>query len=126
MIRRFRRRISGDNLRSAAPLRNASMPPLNSIVRIAVVERRRRIGPNTSDNSEIVCKFGRKRRFVLMLEWLTLWPTRTPLPVTGHLRAMLHHIHKTHRAALGPRAGGFYAGFRRGSSEARIINVALC
>src|SRR5439155_12111331 len=106
MIRRFSRRISGDNLRSAAPLRNASIPPLNSIVRIAGVERRNRTGPIASDSIEIVCKFGRKRRFVLMLEWLTLWPTWTPLPVTGHLRAMRHLI-KTHRAALGPRAGGF-------------------
>ncbi len=79
------------------------MPPLNSIVRIAVVERRRRIGPNTSDNSEIVCKFGRKRRFVLMLEWLTLWPTRTPLPVTGHLRAMRHLMQNTPRGSRAAR-----------------------
>ena len=42
----------------------------------------------TSDNSEIVCRLGRKRRFVLTLEWLTLWPTWTPLPVTGHFLAM--------------------------------------
>jgi hypothetical protein len=27
---------------------------------------------------------------VLLLAWLTLWPTWTPLPVTVHLRAMAH------------------------------------
>ena len=60
--------------------------------RIADVESFSRTDPNTSDNRETVCRFGRKRRFVLMLEWLTLWPTWTPLPVTGHLRAMRHLI----------------------------------
>src|SRR5579863_7752932 len=94
-MRRFSRRISGDSLRSASALRKVSIPPLNSIVRIAVVESRRRVGPSTSDNSEIVCKFGRKRRLVLMLEWLTLWPTWTPLPVTGHLRAILYLTQRT-------------------------------
>src|ERR1043166_6935679 len=86
-MRFFRRRISGDNFPSGVPLTKASMPPLNSIVRIAAAESRSRTGPSTSDNTEIVCKLGRKRRFVLMLEWLTLWPTWTPLPVTGHLHA---------------------------------------
>src|SRR5206468_10853890 len=102
-MRRFSRRISGDNLPSGVPLTKASMPPLNSIVRIAAAERRSRTGPSTSDNTEIVWRFGRNRRFVLMFEWLTLWPTWTPLPVTGHLRAIWHlvqqHRSKTRRAA---------------------------
>src|SRR5438105_781753 len=98
------------------------MPPLNSTVRIAAAERRRRTGPSTSDSTEIVCKFGRNRRFVLMLEWLTLWPTWTPLPVTGHLRAISHLVQAIsiekraarppgipRRCQPGPRAGGFYA-----------------
>src|SRR6202158_6460927 len=109
-MRHFSRRISGNNLRSGAALRNASMPPLNSIVRIAAAERRIRTGPNTSDSSDMVCKFGRNRRFVLMLEWLTLWPTRTPLPVTGHLRAIGHLVQQRHENAPrgpGPRADGF-------------------
>src|SRR5277367_4522327 len=89
-MRRFSRRISGVNLRSGVPLRNASMPPLNSMVRIALVERRSRIAPILSDNSETVCRFGRNRRLVLRFEWLTLLPTWTPLPVIGHLRAMPH------------------------------------
>src|SRR5437016_3772214 len=101
MTRRFSRRISGDSLLSGLPFRNASIPPLNSIVRIAAAERRSRTGPIASDSIEIVCKFGRKRRFVLMLEWLTLWPTWTPFPVTGHLRAMRHLIHQN-----APRGSG--------------------
>src|SRR5262249_46836543 len=88
--RRFSRRISGDSLPLGVPLRNASSPPFFSIVRIAVVLRRSRTGPSASESSDSVCRLGRKRRFVLMLEWLTLWPTCTPLPVTGHLRAMGH------------------------------------
>src|SRR5438552_9526428 len=31
-------------------------------------------------------RFGRKRRLVLMLEWLTLWPTRGPLAVSSQRR----------------------------------------
>src|SRR6266571_1230925 len=34
-----------------------------------------------------------------MLEWLTLWPTWTPLPVTGHLRAMGTSFNKRRRNA---------------------------
>src|ERR1700730_1123905 len=102
-MRFFRRRISGDNLPSGVAFRKASMPPLYSIVRIAAAERRIRTGPSTSDNTEIVCRLGRKRRFVLTLEWLTLWPTWTPLPVMGHFRAMGTSLsdadHQTRRAA---------------------------
>src|ERR1700731_4552071 len=108
-MRFLSRRISGDSLLSGVVLTKASMPPLNSIVRIAAADRRIRTGPSTSDNTEIVCRFGRKRRFVLMLEWLTLWPTWTPLPVTGHLRAMttpLFNATETDRAASKPRGAG--------------------
>src|SRR5690349_8787255 len=31
-------------------------------------------------------RFGRNRRLVLMFEWLTLWPTRTPFPVRSQRR----------------------------------------
>src|SRR5260370_34797567 len=114
-VRLFSRRISGDNLPSGVAFRKASMPPLYSIVRIAAVERRSRTGPSTSDNTEIVCRLGRKRRFVLTLEWLTLWPTWTPLPVTGHLRAISHLVQQRRSKRLArpadcrarPRAGGF-------------------
>src|ERR1043166_7558559 len=127
-MRFFRRRISGDNFPSGVPLTKASRPPLNSIVRIAAAESRSRTGPSTSDNTEIVCKFGRKRRFVLMLEWLTLWPTRTPLPVTGHLRAIFNLTQQPGsnrlarpidiplRAPRGRYLGGVRRGVKRGGA----------
>src|SRR3712207_3200421 len=34
-------------------------------------------------------RFGRKRRLVLMLEWLTLWPTRGPLAVSSQRRDLV-------------------------------------
>src|SRR5262249_1615070 len=55
---------------------------------IAAAETRSGTRPSVSDNSEICCRLGRKRRFVLLLAWLTLCPTWTPLPVIMHLRAM--------------------------------------
>src|SRR5690242_6995785 len=36
-------------------------------------------------------RFGRKRRLVLMLEWLTLWPTSGPLAVSSQRRDMLKY-----------------------------------
>src|SRR3984957_19113358 len=128
-MRRFSRRISGDSLRSGVPLRNASMPPLNSIVRIALVDRRSRIEPTLSDNSETVCRFGRKRRLVLRLEWLTLLPTCTPLPVTGHLRAMprlAFSPRSNPRSPMRPRERGFYVAAAIGSStRAQTAHRAL-
>src|SRR5207248_11444604 len=70
--------------------RKESMPPLCSIVRIAAALIRSGIAPSTSESTETYCKLGRKRRFVLILEWLTLCPTWTPLPVITHFRAIPH------------------------------------
>src|SRR4051794_19149538 len=36
-------------------------------------------------------RFGRKRRLVLMLEWLTLWPTWGPLAVSSQRRDILQN-----------------------------------
>ena len=44
--------------------------------------------PSASESSDVVCRLGRKRRLVLLLAWLTLLPTCTPLPVIAHLLAM--------------------------------------
>src|ERR1044071_6335991 len=93
-MRFLRRRISGDKRLFGMAQRWASSPPFFSIVRIAAAVRRRRTGPSVSDSKDWLCRFGRKRRLVLMLEWLTLWPTWTPLPVTGHLRAMRHLVQR--------------------------------
>src|ERR1700730_4846090 len=36
-------------------------------------------------------RFGRKRRLVLILEWLTLWPTCGPLAVSSQRRDILRN-----------------------------------
>src|SRR5882757_9792864 len=59
------------------------------MVRMPLVLRRIRTDtPRTSETSEVVCRFGRNRRRVLFLAWLTLLPLITPLPVTWQRRAM--------------------------------------
>src|SRR6185436_12962062 len=45
--------------------------------------------PSASDISVTLIRLGRKRRFVLMFEWLTLWPTRGPLLVRSQRRDMV-------------------------------------
>src|SRR6478672_2312881 len=44
--------------------------------------------PSASEVSVTLTKFGMKRRLVLMLEWLTLWPTKGFLPVNSQRQAM--------------------------------------
>src|SRR5690348_9166587 len=68
-------------------MRNASRPPLWSTLLIALVETRRRtLRPSASEMKVTLHRFGRKRRLVLMLEWLTLWPTRGPFAVSSQRR----------------------------------------
>src|SRR4051794_24188966 len=45
--------------------------------------------PSASEISVTLSRFGRKRRLVLMFEWLTLWPTWGPLPVKSQRRDMV-------------------------------------
>src|SRR3954467_10969075 len=47
-----------------------------------------------SDSTKIrrFCRFGRKRRFVLLLAWETLLPTIGPFPVTWQTRAIAHSL----------------------------------
>ena len=42
--------------------------------------------PSASEIRVTLSRLGRKRRLVLMLEWLTLWPTCAVLPVKSHRR----------------------------------------
>src|SRR3546814_20135812 len=49
---------------------------------------RRTIRPSASDSSAVSWTFGRKRRRVLLLAWLTLLPVITPLPVSWQRRAI--------------------------------------
>src|SRR5882757_6793524 len=72
------------------------------MVRMPLVLRRIRTDtPRTSETSEVVCRFGRNRRRVLFLAWLTLLPLITPLPVTWQRRAMAHIL--THGQKQLPR-----------------------
>src|SRR3546814_7980653 len=88
-MRRFSRRISGVIFVADVFDSHASRPPFFSIVRRPLTVRRRRTAvPSTSLISEVSCRFGRKRRFVLLLAWLTLLPTNAPLPVIWQRRAM--------------------------------------
>src|SRR5882762_3802507 len=44
--------------------------------------------PSASEISVTLHRFGRNRRLVLILEWLTLWPTWGPLAVSSQRRDM--------------------------------------
>src|SRR3546814_15091374 len=86
---RVSRRIAGVIVVADVYDIHASRPPFFSIVRRPLTVRRRRTAvPSTSLISEVSCRFGRKRRFVLLLAWLTLLPTNAPLPVIWQRRAM--------------------------------------
>src|SRR5687768_15569995 len=59
------------------------------MVRIAFTVRRSFTNcPSASDRRLVTCRFGMKRRLVLLLAWLTWLPTRTPLPVISQRRAI--------------------------------------
>src|SRR5712691_5688930 len=46
--------------------------------------------PRVSEIIVTFIRFGKKRRLVLMFEWLTLWPTWADLPVNSHRRDMAY------------------------------------
>src|SRR5919109_802809 len=59
------------------------------MVRIAFTVRRSFTSwPSASDRRDVTCRFGMKRRLVLLLAWLTWLPTCTPLPVISQRRAI--------------------------------------
>src|SRR5690606_22832150 len=75
--------------RARRSARTASMPFL-SIVRMALVETRRRTQRfSLSTQNRRDCRLGKKRRLVLLFACETLLPTIGPLPVTWHTRAMI-------------------------------------
>src|ERR1700737_906653 len=54
---------------------------------MALVETRNRtFRPSVSEMKVTLHRFGRNRRLVLILEWLTLWPTCGPLAVSSQRR----------------------------------------
>src|SRR4051812_38348021 len=86
---RFSSRARGDSTAALALSRKGSRPPLWSTLLIALVETRRRtLRPSASLMKVTLTRFGRKRRLVLMLEWLTVWPTWGPLAVNSQRRDM--------------------------------------
>ena len=55
---------------------------------IAAEMRRVKFWPSASECSFAGARAGRKRRLVLVLEWLTLWPTMGPTPVSSQRRVI--------------------------------------
>src|SRR3569833_380074 len=72
-----------------------------------VEARRRTLRPRTSEMKVTLHRFGRKRRLVLMLEWLTLWPTWGPLAVSSQRRDIVQILFhpRTRRPSKGRRGG---------------------
>src|SRR6186713_766637 len=67
-----------------------SRPPLCSTERSPWVETRNlKLWSSFSLSSVTFCRLGRKTRLVLLLAWLTLWPTWRPLPVSSQMRDMV-------------------------------------
>jgi len=86
-IARFNSSARGESTSALALIRNASRPPRWSTLLIALVETRNRtFRPNASEMKVTLHRFGRNRRLVLILEWLTLWPTCGPLAVSSQRR----------------------------------------
>ena len=80
-----------------------------STLLIALVETRRRtLRPSASEMKVTLHRFGRNRRLVLMLEWLTLWPTRGPLAVSSQRRDIVRKssCHPASRGRFRARRGG--------------------
>src|SRR5580693_1198921 len=76
---------------------------------MALVETRSRtLRPSASEMKVTLHRFGRNRRLVLILEWLTLWPTIGPLAVSSQRRdiekILFHprpiHAHRRHGAGV--------------------------
>src|SRR6188768_3550174 len=104
---RFRSSARGDSTSARAFKRNASRPPLWSTLLIALVETRRRtLRPSVSEMNVTLHRFGRKRRLVLMLEWLTLWPTWGPLAVSSQRRDIEKTLFHPRRRFSARRARG--------------------
>src|SRR5450759_56301 len=90
-IWRLRSSICGASSAFLALSRKASSPPRWSTVRSALADTRtRKLRPSKSEISVTLRRFGRNRRLVLWLEWLTLWPTRGFLPVRSQRHDMAH------------------------------------
>src|SRR4029450_9537926 len=109
-IARFRSSARGESTSALALSRYESRPPLWSTLFKALVETRRRtLRPSASEMKVTLHRFGRKRRLVLMFEWLTLWPTCGPLAVSSQRRdisQILFHPRPVDNSAHAPPSRG--------------------
>jgi hypothetical protein len=114
-IARFRSSARGESTSALALIRYLSRPPLWSTLFSALVETRRRtLRASASEMKVTLTRFGRKRRLVLMFEWLTLWPTWGPLAVSSQRRDILQNplpsppvAKRAHAARGGPNSRPF-------------------
>src|SRR5215813_4280915 len=104
------------------------------MVRMAWGVRRRRTGlPRASLISRVDCRFGMKRRFVLLLAWLTRCPVWTPLPEIEQRRDMAESSRKSRkRGNVGPGRGAvvrqrsdFVKGGRRSGRANQLQIITL-
>src|ERR1700724_4208782 len=80
--------------------------------------RRRTERPSVSDISVTLHRFGRKRRLVLRLEWLTLWPVCAVLPVNSQRRDIgLNSVSAEPRVGVAPLFLGPEPEIRLGGSR---------
>src|ERR1700722_9927474 len=90
---RLTSRARMESCSSFAFTRKASRPPRRSTVFNALVEMRSLTDwPSASDIMVTLTRLAKKRRLVLMFEWLTRWPTCSPLPVNSQRRDMAENL----------------------------------
>src|SRR5438874_11496695 len=91
---------------------------------MALVDTRRRtLRPSASEMKVTLHRFGRKRRLVLILEWLTLWPTCGALAVSSQRRDIA-------RNPLVPAPDRFITGGAKGQKHVHpsvmVLTFVLC
>src|SRR5262249_19026595 len=112
-------------------MRKASRPPRWSTVLSAFADTRSLTErPSASDIMVTLSRLGRKRRLVLIFEWLTLCPTCMVLPVSSHRRDIGKPLSdpkdlpigtwhdRRHGSPAKLQAGGPYSGRMKGRQAA--------
>src|SRR4029453_2447223 len=92
---------------------------LSTVFKALADTRSRILRPNVSEISVTLRRFGRNRRLVFILEWLTLWPTSGFLPVSSQRRDIALSSKTRAPAGVGNRSN---AGFK---DEADVKKAGL-